>query len=183
MNKYMMFGRQLDVHVMEEVHQETFKHGNRDWKFVPTQVMFRNKINAQEKTPEQRKARVEGLLQKEKERRDRLKELEIAYDFPGFSALVEKKSARKQEPAVQAVVLPKKDEKKANKKVETPVPEPEPKIDAKSKSETAKPNKKADAKVQKATESKTAPKAEVKPVKAAAVSKQAPKAISKQKKK
>jgi hypothetical protein len=48
---------------------------------------------------------------------------------------------------VQAVGFPKKDEKKANKKVETPVPEPEPKIAAKSKSETAKPNKKADAKV------------------------------------
>jgi hypothetical protein len=27
-------------------------------------------------------------LQKEKERRDRLKELEIEYDFPGFNALV-----------------------------------------------------------------------------------------------
>ncbi len=179
MNKYMMFGRQLDVHVMDEVHQETFKHGNRDWKFVPTQVMFRNKINAQEKTPEQRKARVEGLLQKEKERRDRLKELEIAYDFPGFSALVEKKSAKKQEPAVQAVVLPKKDEQKAKKKVEVP----EPKIDVKSKSEAAKPNKKADTKVQKPVESNSAPKTEEKPVKAAVVQKQAPKAINKQKKK
>jgi hypothetical protein len=50
--------------------------------------MHRNKINKEEKTDEQKKARVEGLLQKEKERRDRLKELEIEYDFPGFSALV-----------------------------------------------------------------------------------------------
>ncbi len=31
MNKYMMFGRTLDVHVVESAHQETFKHGNRDW--------------------------------------------------------------------------------------------------------------------------------------------------------
>jgi len=39
--------------------------------------MFRSKKNeeAQKKTPEQRKARVLGLLQKEKEKRDRLKEL------------------------------------------------------------------------------------------------------------
>ena len=50
--------------------------------------MFRNKLNGEEKTPEQRKARIVGLLQKEKERRDRLKELSIDYDFPGFSALV-----------------------------------------------------------------------------------------------
>jgi hypothetical protein len=62
---------------MEDVHKETFKHGNRDWKFVPTRHMFRSKKNeeAQKKTPEQRKARVLGLLQKEKEKRDRLKEL------------------------------------------------------------------------------------------------------------
>lgn len=88
MNKYMMFGRQLVVHTMEDVHPETFKHGNREWKFVPKQLMFRNKINKDEKTPEERKARVVGLLQKEKERRDRFKELEIDYEFPGFSALV-----------------------------------------------------------------------------------------------
>jgi hypothetical protein len=61
-----------------------FKHGNRDWKFAPTQEMFRNKVNSAEKTSEQRKARVQGLLQKERERRDRLKELAIEYDFPGF---------------------------------------------------------------------------------------------------
>jgi len=48
---------------------------------------------------------------------------------------------------VQAVILPKKDEKKSSKKVETPLPEPEPKIDAKSRSEIVKSNKKADAKV------------------------------------
>ncbi len=62
MNKYMMFGRNLDVHVMEDAHKEMFKHGNRDWKFVPKQLMHRNKINKEEKTDAQRKARVEGLL-------------------------------------------------------------------------------------------------------------------------
>lgn len=91
MNKYMMFGRQLDVHVVTNAHHEMFKHGNRDWKFAPTQEMFRKKVNADEKTPEQRKARVQGLLQKEKERRDRLKELSIDYDFPGFQALIDAK--------------------------------------------------------------------------------------------
>ena len=86
MNNYMMFGRQLDVHMVEDAHKDTFKHGNRDWKFTPTRQMFRAKKNAEEitKTPEQRKARVEGLLQKEKEKRDRLKELGIEYEFPGY---------------------------------------------------------------------------------------------------
>lgn len=77
MQGYMMFGRVLDVHIMENPHQDMFKHGNRDWSFIPTQLMFRNKKNAEEenRTEEQRKGRVEGLLQKEKEKRDRLKEL------------------------------------------------------------------------------------------------------------
>jgi len=57
--------------------------------------MHRNKINKEEKTDEQRKARVEGLLQKEKERRDRFKELEIDYDFAGFKALVGKPAGKK----------------------------------------------------------------------------------------
>lgn len=128
MNKYMMFGRQLVVHTMEDVHPETFKHGNREWKFVPKQLIFRNKINKDEKTPEERKARVAGLLQKEKERRDRFKELEIDYDFPGFSALVTKTNNKKSEakavpavataaPASQkaAVAKPVKEEPKPSK--------------------------------------------------------------------
>ena len=89
MNNYLIFGRQLDVHIMEEAHKDTFKHGNRDWKFVPTRHMFRAKKNAEadSKTPEEKKARVMGLLQKEKEKRDRLKELQLDYTFPGYQAL------------------------------------------------------------------------------------------------
>ena len=76
---------------MEDAHRDTFKHGNRDWKFTPTRQMFRSAKNAQadNKTPEQRKARVLGLLQKEKEKRDRLKELEIEYTFSGYQGLVD----------------------------------------------------------------------------------------------
>lgn len=150
MHGYMMFGRVLDVHVMENPHQDTFKHGNRDWKFVPTQLMFRNKKNQEEdsRTDEQRKARVTGLLQKEKEKRDRLKELQIDYSFPGYKALVaqssakdNKKSAKKEpevtKPAVEvkkpaikeSIKEPVKETKKTEKKSEpvkkaASVPEP-----------------------------------------------------------
>jgi len=60
MNDYMIFGRKLDVHIVEDAHKDTFKHGNRDWKFTPTKEIFRSKKNAEQdtKTPEQRKARV-----------------------------------------------------------------------------------------------------------------------------
>ena len=63
MNNYLLFGRQLDVHIMEDgtVHKNTFKDGNRDWKFVPTREIFRGKKNA-EKNDVEKKARVKGLL-------------------------------------------------------------------------------------------------------------------------
>lgn len=49
MNNYLLFGRQLDVHIMESdaVHRETFKHGNRDWTFKPTREIFRSNKNAE----------------------------------------------------------------------------------------------------------------------------------------
>lgn len=73
-----------------------FKNGNREWTFIPTALKFRTKKNAEGgaevdggKTEEQKIARVAGLLQKEKEKRDRLKELGIEFEFPGFQGLVD----------------------------------------------------------------------------------------------
>ena len=86
MNGYMMFGKQLDAHLVENAHKETFKHGNREWKYIPTKLKFRNEKN-RERTNEEKAAKVKGLLQKEKEKRDRLKELGIAYDFSGYVSI------------------------------------------------------------------------------------------------
>lgn len=118
MDQYMIFGRQLDVHILEEAHKDTFKHGNRDWNFTPTRQMFRAKKN-EEKTDKQRKARVEGLLQKEKEKRDRLKELEISYAFPGYKAIVDdftKANAKKAPAKSSEKAAPSKDAKKTSSK-------------------------------------------------------------------
>lgn len=88
MDGYMLFHKKIECHLMDGAHKDTFKNGNRDWKYVPTQVMFRNKKNV-EKSDEDKAARVTGLLAKEKEKRIRLKELGIEYDFPGFAGVVE----------------------------------------------------------------------------------------------
>ena len=92
MDNYMIFGRSLKAQVVtpEMAHKDMFKNGNRKWKFIPTQQLWREKKNNLEMTDEQRKARVEGLLKKENEKRDRLKELGIEYEYPGYSALVAK---------------------------------------------------------------------------------------------
>mmetsp|Transcript_19408 Transcript_19408/g.33014 ORF Transcript_19408/g.33014 Transcript_19408/m.33014 type:complete len:87 (+) Transcript_19408:385-645(+) len=86
----MIFRKQLECHLVDRAHKETFKHGNREWKHIPTQLLFRNKVNEQaaKLTSEQRAARVKGLLEKEKEKRMRLKELGVDYEFPGYSGLI-----------------------------------------------------------------------------------------------
>ena len=43
MNGYLMFGKKIECHLMEQPHKDTFKHGNREWNFVPNQLIFRNK--------------------------------------------------------------------------------------------------------------------------------------------
>ena len=45
MDGYIMFGKQIDCHLVTEPHKDTFKNGNRDWKFVPHQTKFRNEKN------------------------------------------------------------------------------------------------------------------------------------------
>jgi len=52
MNGFMMFKKTIDCHIVEEPHRDTFKHGNRDWKYVPTKAIFRNKLNNNHKTDE-----------------------------------------------------------------------------------------------------------------------------------
>lgn len=162
MDKYIMFGRQLDVHVMNETHHEMFRDGNRDWKFVPTQEMYRNKKNA-EKGPADMAARVRGLLAKEKEKRDRLKELGIEYDFPGYKACVGSlkpgnltpKKAQKEEPKKEKLeVVGKKVEIKAEKKAakadkKSEKKEAPAKVEKKEVAKPAKAEKKEVAKVEK----------------------------------
>lgn len=107
MNGYIMFGRQLDVHLVEKPHKDTFKNGNRDWKFIPTQVKFRNEKN-RERTDTEKAARVKGLLEKEKEKRVRLRELGIEYEFPGYTKIVEDVKKAIHEQAKEEVKAEKK---------------------------------------------------------------------------
>ena len=46
-----MFGKQIDCHMVDQPHKETFKNGNREWKYIPNKVIFRKKFN-EEKTDE-----------------------------------------------------------------------------------------------------------------------------------
>ena len=113
MTGYLMFGKIVECHLMETPHKDTFKHGNREWNFVPNQLMFRNKKNAENdsKTPEQRAARVKGLLEKEKEKRIRLKELGITYEFSGYQGVVDAHMAQKPKKEEESKEAKKKSKK------------------------------------------------------------------------
>ena len=50
MDKYIIFGKQIECHMIEPqlAHKDMFKDGNREWVFVPTALKFRNKKNTEQ---------------------------------------------------------------------------------------------------------------------------------------
>ena len=85
----MTLGKTLECHMVDNAHKDTFKDAGKQFKYIPGNVIFRNKKNdTTEKTTEQMAAKVKGLLQKEEEKRERMKELGFNYDFPGYAALI-----------------------------------------------------------------------------------------------
>ena len=130
--------------MVDTPHKDTFKNGNREWKYIPTKVIFKAKYNNDDKTDEQRAARVAGLLGKEKERRIRLKELSIDYEFPGYTAIIDKaspasKSSKKSSKIVEPVESPKSTRKSSKKEEE---PKKAAKEEKKPASKSAKKSKK-----------------------------------------
>ena len=83
MHGYLMMKKQLVCHVVDTAHKKTFANGNRKFKYVPYKLLYVNAKN-KERTAEEKKAKVERLLQMEKDKRQRIKELGIPYDFPGY---------------------------------------------------------------------------------------------------
>ena len=50
MDKYIIFGKQIDCHMIEPelAHRDMFKNGNRPWAFIPTALRFRTKKNSEQ---------------------------------------------------------------------------------------------------------------------------------------
>lgn len=72
----------------EAIHRDLFKNCGRKWKFIPYQKINNNKVNA-EKSAENKCKKVIRLLEQEQMKRERIKELGIKYDFPGYRAIVQ----------------------------------------------------------------------------------------------
>ena len=89
MNNYMILGKFLKCHTLEAGKPNPFAHRNMldKTKFINWKQIFVLQKN-KPKTAEETKKEVERLLAHEAEKRSKLRELKIAYEFPGFSAIV-----------------------------------------------------------------------------------------------
>lgn len=81
MNGYMLYGKKLNCKVIED--DEGIKVKTKKFKYIPYNKIFITQKN-KEKEAKEIKKEVKSLLKHEEKRRQKIKELGINYDFPGF---------------------------------------------------------------------------------------------------
>ncbi|KAI8055152.1 hypothetical protein BDF22DRAFT_675676 [Syncephalis plumigaleata] len=88
MNNYLLFGRMLKCQVVpaQKVHSRLFDGADRKYKPLPLHKMARAEHN-RSRTAEEAERHTQRLLRKENNKRKRLQEMGIDYDFPGFAAV------------------------------------------------------------------------------------------------
>jgi nucleolar protein 15 len=81
MDNYLLFNHQLQCKVLDQVHEELFKGANRKFKKIPWKRIAIEKHN-KPKTEEKKQQLLESKIKKRQEKRLKLQELGIDYDFP-----------------------------------------------------------------------------------------------------
>ena len=91
MNGYLLAGKALVCHVVKtkNVHPRLFVGANRKFRTIPWRLIAKQRQNAP-RDEEQIQKVVQRLTKKEKRKRDKLREMGIEYDFPGYSGCVGK---------------------------------------------------------------------------------------------
>lgn len=87
MSGYLMGEKRLVCHVVpkDKIHPDLFKGYNSIFKKVNFRKINRNKVN-RPKSAEKMKTITKTLIIRERKKREKLKELGIDYDFPGYEA-------------------------------------------------------------------------------------------------
>lgn len=97
MNGHMILSKVLECKVLEGTQHNPFEGKTSDeFKFINWKKIYQVKIN-QEKDEGHLAKQVSKLLEKEREKRKKLKECGIDYEFPGYEQLIgqSEKPARK----------------------------------------------------------------------------------------
>jgi len=83
-----LYGKTLIVKMVppEKVHPDTFIGANKKFRVIPWKQISRQAHN-KERNAEQHKKVINKLIKKENNKRAKLKELGITYDFPGYVVL------------------------------------------------------------------------------------------------
>jgi len=91
MNNFILFDRILKCSIVEDTkkYRLLFLKSKRKFKFCNKYKNFVEKRN-KEKSPEETKSYIQFLLEKEEERRKKLKAKNINYDFPGYKQVINK---------------------------------------------------------------------------------------------
>ncbi|KAI8910416.1 hypothetical protein EDD86DRAFT_275468 [Gorgonomyces haynaldii] len=162
MDNYLLFNHMLKCKVIpaDQVHPDLFKGANKKFHALPTNKIHRQKHNAK-KTPEQKAKNLDKLVMKEEQKRKRLQELGIDYEFEGYKEARTKKAKIEQDLASPVKTAPKSAPKSANKKAAKPAEKvetvkPAPKSPVKAAPKSAQKEEKKTA--PKSAEKKVAPK-------------------------
>eukprot|EP00825_Cyclidium_porcatum_P037107 TRINITY_DN4032_c0_g1_i2.p1 TRINITY_DN4032_c0_g1~~TRINITY_DN4032_c0_g1_i2.p1 ORF type:complete len:351 (+),score=122.93 TRINITY_DN4032_c0_g1_i2:177-1229(+) len=98
MNGHMILQKVLQCHVLDENQHNPFDSKlNKEFKFINWKKIYQAKINKEKDSTELAK-QVSKLIEKEKEKKKKLQECGIDYDFPGYASIlnVEPKLTKKQ---------------------------------------------------------------------------------------
>ncbi|KAI9274426.1 hypothetical protein BDA99DRAFT_237969 [Phascolomyces articulosus] len=113
MDNYLLLGHLLQCKVLpkESIHPNLFKGAAKRFRKANTSIIQQKKHN-QKRSEEKQHQRIVDLVKTENERRKKIKELGIDYDFPGYAAEFEKyKKTKANEPKKTET----KDDKKPTK--------------------------------------------------------------------
>jgi nucleolar protein 15 len=100
MNGYLMFGRSLVCELADEsrIHPRLFDGADKKFRRLPRREIAREQIN--QPTLQQQAKRTERLIKREQDKKRRLEQAGINYDYEGFTKLIkqnEEKHNKKQE--------------------------------------------------------------------------------------
>jgi len=87
MDGYILFGRSLKCKVIppEKVHSKIFAGSNK--KFYPKRTILKHRtLHNAPKSQKSIQNNTKKLIRKEEKKREKLKQLGISYDFPGYKS-------------------------------------------------------------------------------------------------
>jgi nucleolar protein 15 len=132
MNGHLLFQKRLVAHVLapEQIHSKLFS--------ANTRTVFQRKTISKDRDPKSTTTTAEEvsrrLLEREQQKRDKLKSLGIEYDFPGYQAQVNKATkSTAVEDDKKSRDSPKVDKKTVNKQAESKFDTPKAKEESKRK--------------------------------------------------